>query len=106
MVISFGGGKNYIHNLKSGLTCLRGSGSTNSMIKSKHMNNYNSKLMANKFKYSMTFGPYKTTNDVKVPFSVLYFDIRKLITHCFHIDNAQGDIRIIYDMIIGCHMMV
>ena len=34
------------------------------------------------------------------------FSSSKIITHCFHVENAQGDARIGYNMIIGCDLMV
>ena len=71
-------GKRSKHTLNSGLTCLWDSGATNIMIKHKHINPYESKLTANKVKYSTDDGLYKTTYDMKVPFSMPCFFSRKL----------------------------
>ena len=76
------------------------------MINSKHINPYKYKLRAKKVEYNTTSGPYKTTHDVKVPFSMPKFSNRKIITHRFHIDNAQGDTGIGYDIIIGRGLVV
>ena len=70
------------------------------MINCKNINPYGSKLRDNKVKYSTADGLYTTTNDVKVPFSMPEFSIRKIITHWFHVDNAWGDEEIGYNMII------
>ena len=99
-------GKKYIQTLNSGLTLLWDIGSTYIIIKIKHINPYNSKLRAKKVKYINSSGPYKTTHDVKVPFSMTEFSNKRIITHRFHIDNAQGDTGIGYAMIIGCDLMV
>ena len=93
-------GKKSRQNLKSGLTRLWDSGATNSMINCKHINPYRSKRRGKKVKYSTVDGPYTTIHDVKVPFSMTDFSIRKFITHYFHIDKTLGDERIGYDMII------
>ena len=106
VTLSFRVGKKYRQTLNSGLPLLCHIGSTNSMIKSKHINPYKSKLRANKVEYSTASGLYKTTHDVKVPFSMTDFSNRNIITHRLHIDNAQGDTGIGYDMIIGHDPMV
>ena len=92
--------------LNSGLTLLWQIGSTDIMIKPNNVNPNNSKLRANKFQYNMAFGPYKTTHDVKVLFIMPQFSNRKIITHRFHIDNAQGDTGVGYEMIIVHYLMV
>ena len=76
------------------------------MISRKHINPYKSKLKGKKFEYITPAGSYTTTHDVKVPFSMIEFSIRKFIMHCFHLYNPFGDERIGYDMIIGCDLMV
>ena len=42
---------------------------------------------------------------MKVPFRMKYFSSSKIITHHFHVDNAGGDSRMGYDMIIGRELM-
>ena len=76
------------------------------MINCKHINPYNSKLKANKVKYSTASVPYKTTHDLKVSFSMLNFYSRKIKTYSFHVDNAGLDAGIFYDMNIGRYLMV
>ena len=71
-------GKKSRHTLNSGLTYLLDSGATDSMIKCKHINNYKSKLRANKVEYITAAVPYTTTHSVKVPFSMPYFLAEKL----------------------------
>ena len=58
------------------------------MINFNYTNPYEFKLRANKVEYNTAGGPYKTTHDVKVPFSMLYFSSRKMITHHFHVDKT------------------
>ena len=70
------------------------------MIKRKHINYYRSEIRTNKVKYTMDAGPYRTANDVKVPFSIPEFSRRKIITHNFHVDNSRGDEVIGFDVII------
>ena len=43
---------------------------------------------------------YSNTNDVKVPFRMSEFSSRKIITHRFHLDNAEGDTGIGYNTTI------
>ena len=76
------------------------------MINCKHTNPYKFKLRANIFNYITVSGPYTTTHDVKVPFSIPEFYSSKIITHQFHIDNTLGDKRIGYDMIVGHDLML
>ena len=64
------------------------------------MNTYKSKLRANKAKYIPAAGPYKTTNNVKVPFNMPEFSISIIITQFLHVDNTWGDEGISYEMII------
>ena len=54
----------------------------------------------------MADGPYVTTHDVKVPFSISDFSGRNVIMHHIHVDNNKGESRIGYDMIIGCELIV
>ena len=98
-------GNKYRHTLNSGITFLWEIGSNHRMIERKHINPYKSKLRANKVEYNTASGPYKTTHDAKVPFSMPQFSNRKIITHCFHIGNTQGDTGIGYVMIIGHDLM-
>ena len=72
------------HTLNSGIKFLWDSGSTNSMINRKHINTYKYKLRSNKAEYRTAACPYKTTHDVKVPFSMSKVSIRKTITHSFY----------------------
>ena len=75
-------------------------------MKLKYMNPYNSKLRANKVKYSTSDGPFIINNDVKVTFIMTEFYIRKNITQRFHVDKIWGDYGISYDMIILCDLML
>ena len=59
----------------------------------------------NKVEYIKSAGPYCTTHDVKVPFCIPEFSIRKIILHRFHIDNNEGESGIGYDMIIISDLM-
>ena len=43
---------------------------------------------------------------MKVPFSMPEFSSRNFITYRYHIDNAEGDAGVCYDMIIGRGIMV
>ena len=106
VTIRLRGGKKYTQNLNSVLTFLWDSGATDRMIKFKHIDTYNSKLRDNKVKCIMDAGPYKTTNAVKITFSMPEFSRSKIITHQFNIDYGKGDSRIVYDMIIGCDLML
>ena len=45
-------------------------------------------------------------HDVKVPFFMSEFYIRKIISQRFHIDKNEGESGIGYDMIIGRALMV
>ena len=49
---------------------------------------------------------YCTTHDVKVPFFIPELSSRDIINHRFHVDNKKGEPGIVYDMIIGCDLMV
>ena len=70
VTISLRVGKKYRQTLNSGLTFLWDILPTNSMIKINHINPYKSKLRAKKV-YPITASVlYKTTHDVKVPFSM------------------------------------
>ena len=62
--------------------------------------------MDKKVEYIMTYGPCKTTHDVKVQFNMPVFSRRKTITHCFHVDNARCDAWIGYIFVIVCDLMV
>ena len=106
MIISIRGCKHSRQILESVLICLWDSGDTNRMIKHKHIKHYKSKLRSNKVKYSTASGPYITTHDVKVTFSMPDFYSRKILTHRFHIDNTRVDKVIGYDMIIVRYLMV
>ena len=76
------------------------------MIKSKNINTYNYKIRANKVYNRTAGGPYRTTHDVKVPFSMPMFSRINVLTHRFHVDNARDDEGIVYDIIIGRGIMV
>ena len=78
------------------------SGATDIMINHNHINIYNSKLRANNVKYRPATDPYRTTHDVKVPFSMPDFSRGKTIPHNFHVDNKRGNKGIGYEIIIGC----
>ena len=43
---------------------------------------------------------------MKVIFRMTEFSSRKIITHCFHVENVQDDAGIGYGMIIGRDLMV
>ena len=100
------GGKNYGRTFNLGLTCLWECGSTNSMINLNNIHPYKSKYKGNNVKYSTSSVTYSNINHVKVPFIMPYFNISKIITHWFHINNAGGHAEISYDMIIVCELMV
>ena len=76
------------------------------MINCKNINPYGSKLRDNKVKYSTADGLYKTTQYVKFPFNIPEISDRKVITHCFHVDNTRGDSGIGYDTIVGLDLML
>ena len=76
------------------------------MINRKYINYYKSKIRANKVKYSTADGLYKTTQYVKFPFNIPEISDRKVITHCFHVDNTRGDSGIGYDTIVGLDLML
>ena len=82
------------------------SGATNIMIKRKHINHFYSKPRSDKFEYSTAAGPYKTKNDVKVPFRMSELSIRKIITHIFHVYKTWVDEVIGYYIIIFHDLMV
>ena len=63
--------------------------STNIMVKSQHTKPYEIKMRSNKVEYSTAAGPYCKTYDFKVKFFMPYFSIRKIILHCFNIDNNE-----------------
>ena len=63
-------------------------------------------MRSNKVEYSTDAGVYCTTHDVKRPFFMLEFSIRKIINHKFHVNNNKGESGIGYDMIIGYKLMV
>ena len=100
------GGKHYRNNLNSVITCLWDSRDTGSMINLKHINPYNPKLRSYKVDYIIYFGPYRTTHDVKVPFIMPDFPIRKTITHRVHIDKVIVYEGIGYVMIIFHDLMI
>ena len=45
-------------------------------------------------------------HDVKVPFCIPEFSNSKIISHHFHVDKNEGKSGIVYDMIIGCYLVV
>ena len=106
VTVSLLGGKKHKATTVSGLTVLWYSGATDSMIKIRHINNYERKMRYNKVKYSIAAGIYCNTHDVKVPFFMLELSSSKIINHHFHIDNDKGESGICYDMIIGHDRMV
>ena len=63
-------------------------------------------MCSNKVEYSTYTGPYCTTHDVKVPFFILDYSIREIIWYHFRVVNNEGESGIVYNMIIGCDMMV
>ena len=81
-------------------------GGTISIIKRKHINTYKYKLRDNKVEYSTVAGPYINTHDVKVPFNISELSGRKVITHCFHLDNGLVYAGIGYYTIIGRYLIV
>ena len=99
-------GKKSRETLKSGLTCLWDNVATNTMIKCKRIDPYRSRLMANNVKYSTAAGPYKTKNDVKVPFRMSELSIGNIITHIFHVYKTWVDEVIGYYIIIFHDLMV
>ena len=105
VIIGLRASKNYRQTLNSGLTFFWDIVSTDSMIKRNHVNHFKSKLRYNKVEYNTAYWLYKNTHDVKVPFSMPEFSNRKIITHCFHIENAQSGTGIVYEMIIVCELM-
>ena len=60
------------------------------MIKIRHTKNYERNMRSNKVEYSTSDGVYCTTHDVKSPFCIPEFSIRKIINHLFHVDNDEG----------------
>ena len=51
------------------------------MIKREDINPYKFKLCANKAEYRISSGLYRTTHDLKIPFSMPEFYSRKIITY-------------------------
>ena len=76
------------------------------MIKIQHTKHYERKMRYNKLEYRTPAGVYCTTHDVKVPFCMLEFYIRKIINHHFHVNNNKGESGIGYGIIIGHDLMV
>ena len=76
------------------------------MIKRRQTKHYERKMRCNAVEYSTTTGLYCTTYDVKVPFCMLEFSSSKIISHHFHVDNDEGKLGIVYDMIIDHSLMV
>ena len=76
------------------------------MIKHKHINPCESKIRANKVKYRMADGLYKTTHGVNVPFFMPEFYSSKIITHDFHVYNAWGGEGFGCDVIVGHYLLV
>ena len=79
---------------------------TNITINIGHTDNYERKMRSNRVEYITAAGVYCTTHNVKVHFCMLEFSGSKIIDHCFHIENNEGESGIGYDMIIGRDMMV
>ena len=67
VTVSLGVGKKHRAMNVAGITCLRDSGATSSMIKRKYTNHYACKMRSNKVEYSTAAGMYCTTHDVKAP---------------------------------------
>ena len=76
------------------------------MIKFKCINPYKYNIISNKVDYSLADIPYSTTHDIKPPFSMSEFSTRKIITNRFHVENAECDSGIGYDIIIGHNLML
>ena len=106
VTVSLIGGKKQSVAIITGLTCLWYSRATNIMIKRQHTKPYERNICSNKVEYSTAVGPYCITHDVKVPFCIPEFSIRKIILHYFQIVNNEGKSGIGYDMIIGRDLMV
>ena len=63
-------------------------------------------MRSNKVEYSTAAGAYYTMHDIKVHFCKPDFSIIKIVQYRFHIDNNEGELGIVYDIIIGCDLMV
>ena len=63
-------------------------------------------MQSNKVEYSTDAGVYCMTHDVKVPFFMNEFSIRKIINHYFHVNDDKGESCIGYKIIIGHDLMV
>ena len=60
----------------------------------------------NKVEYIAAADVYCTTHSVKVPFCMLEYFSSKIMNDCLHVDNNNGELDIVYDMIIGHELMV
>ena len=90
----------------TGLTCLWGSGATNSMIKIKHTKYYERNMVSNKLEYSTSAGLYCMMHDIKVPFCMPKLSSSNITEHRSHVNNYKSESGIGYDMIKGCDLMV
>ena len=79
--------KKHIAKIVSGLTCLWDNGTTDSMIKRRHIKNYERNMQSNKVEYSTAAGMNCTTYDVKVKFCMLELSSSKIINNFFHDDK-------------------
>ena len=63
-------------------------------------------MRSNKLEYGTSKGPYCTTHDVKVPFSVPEFSITKIVLHQFHVDNDKDKSEMGHEIIIVGDLVV
>ena len=63
-------------------------------------------MWSNKVEYSTAVGAYCTSYDDKAPFCMQEFSSKKIIKHCFHVNNKKGESGIGYDMIISYDLMI
>ena len=76
------------------------------MITRRHTRLHERIIRSKKVGYSTATGIYCTTHDVKVPFFMPDFSIRKIILNHFHVDNDEGDSGIGYSTILGRYLML
>ena len=76
------------------------------VLKQNHTKTYQHKMRSKQFGYSTAAGPYCTTHYVKVQIFMPELSSSNTISHCFHIDNNEGDLIIGYYMNMGQDLIV
>ena len=70
VAVNLRGGKKNRTTIISGLTCLWDRGATNCTIKRKRAKPYKIRIVYNKVEHTTSAGPFYTTHETEVPFSM------------------------------------